>query len=62
MIHGITKHGNHYWDSTNAIPKGVNMDIKGQGFKSFENKDNAVNWLWLHGFKECAREINKQFA
>ena len=26
---------------------------------SFRNIDDCVNWLWLNGEKEAARELNK---
>jgi hypothetical protein len=63
--HGETKENIHYWFT---IPQGDLMvsDENTKTLKCFKPSatpriqiDAAVNWLFLNGFKESARELNK---
>jgi len=59
-MNGITKEGVHYWGAQNGFhPNMINLDVPNHGFKSFVLFDDAINFLYLAGFKDSAREINK---
>tara|TARA_R110002020_G_scaffold121957_1_gene277141 strand:+ start:1326 stop:1520 length:195 start_codon:yes stop_codon:yes gene_type:complete len=56
--YGETKENIHYWFT---IPQGDLMvsDENTKTLKCFKTIDDAVNWLFLNGFKESARQLNK---
>ena len=57
----ITSENIHFWGAKNPFKTTFITDIPAQGLVYFSSIDNAVNFLYLKGFKKSAREINKQF-
>jgi len=61
---GITSENIHYWGGTSFKPsivldfQFVDNDFNCQ-LKQFFDFDEAVNFLFLNGFKNSARELNK---
>jgi len=49
----------HYWKG--AIAGQLCLDLQGIGYTTFDNKDQAVNWLYFNGFKDLAGVINREF-
>lgn len=53
----------HYWTGTKH--KVIDLQfvewdkITNHPLKYFDNWDQAINWLFLNGFKDTAREINQ---
>ena len=56
-IIGTTAEGIHYWKGTGNHQLMVS-DENTKALKSFESVDNAINWLYVNGFKDSARELN----
>jgi|TARA_R110000824_G_scaffold203371_3_gene387816 hypothetical protein len=56
-LSAITSEGIHYWTGTGGIL--MVSDENTKTLKSFEALDDGVNWLYLNGFKESARDLNK---
>lgn len=52
---GTTTEEIQYWQGTSHF-----IISSEDGLKYFNNTNDAINWLFLSGFKESAREINKQ--
>ncbi len=66
MIHGQTSENIHYWTGTSFTPtylidlQFVDYEsITSHPLKSFKSWDDAINWLFLNGFKQSARDLNK---
>lgn len=56
MLRGITTENVHYWTNTQ---KKIMVSIEDtKTLLSFDNADKAINWLYLNGFKQSARELN----
>lgn len=61
---GITSENVHYWGGSSFKPS-IILDFQFVTFESeyklkqFFNIDDAINFLFLHGFKDSARELNK---
>lgn len=53
---GITKENIHYWSGTQGVL--MVSDENTKRLMSFDSLDDAVNWLYLSGFKDSARELN----
>lgn len=56
MSHGITSENIHYWK--NAQGRIMVSDEDNKKLWSFEEIDDAINGLYILGFRESAREIN----
>lgn len=61
---GITSENIHYWSTTsNKLIVDLQFvewqGITGYPLLTFPDIDNAVNFLYLNGFKYSARELNK---
>lgn len=57
-MHGINKAENvHYWQN---IQNQICISIENvKRFLTFDNIDHAINWLFMNGYKESARQLNK---
>ena len=61
---GITSENIHYWAGTSFKPS-IMLDFQFVTFESdcklrqFFDIDDAINYLFLNGFKNSARELNK---
>lgn len=57
-MHGINeKESIHYWDN---IQGDILVSVESRKeLRVFKDIDSAVNWLFLSGFKESARQLNK---
>ena len=53
MIHGNI----HVWLGTNKIV--MVSDESTKQLRTFATKDDAINYLYLSGFKDAARKLNK---
>lgn len=49
----------HVWEGWTQ--GAICADVPQVGFRSWLDKDSAVNWLFLNGHKELARLVNKTF-
>ena len=47
----------HIW--TGAMNKVMVANYDNQTLLSFDTLDDAVNYLWLSGYKKAARQLNK---
>ena len=56
MPTGITDENIHYWPSSNGELMVSIEDTK--TLMSFKTLDDAINWLYLKGFKKSARQIH----
>lgn len=54
-MQGITRENVHYWQGTKVL-----ADIPSKGLNYFSSWDNLINYLYVNGYKESAREINKK--
>lgn len=57
-MHGTTKENIHYWKNTQG--KLMVSNETNKTLKSFNSIDEAVNFLFFNGFKESARQLNKE--
>ena len=55
-ITGTTSEGIHYWTGTGGVL--MVSDENTKTLKGFKALDDAVNWLYINGFKESARDLN----
>ena len=61
---GITSESVHYWGGTSFKPS-IMLDFQFVtfddecGLRQFFSIDDAINFLFLKGFKNSARELNK---
>lgn len=61
---GITSENIHYWGGSSFKPS-IMLDFQFVTFESgcklrqFFSIDDAINYLFLNGFKDSARELNK---
>ena len=56
MPTGITDENIHYWPSSHGELMVSIEDTK--TLMSFKTLDDAINWLYLKGFKKSARQIH----
>lgn len=56
-MHGITSENIHYWEG--AIRQIMVSDENTKTLTAHKSIDDAINYLYLNGFKDSAREINK---
>ena len=56
-MQGITKENIHYWTNTQGALLVSNENTK--ELKQFSTTDDAINWLFFKGFKDSARQLNK---
>ena len=55
---GITSEGVHYWKGCHEKQYFVSVE-ETKTLCSFKTIDDVVNWLYVNGLKESAREVNK---
>lgn len=49
----------HVWQSLNGVDNPIMVsDEDNKKLLSFKTTDDAINWLYLAGFKETARTLN----
>jgi len=49
----------HIWEGIQK--NSVNVSLEGtKTFLTFSDKDSAINYLYLNGFKDSARQLNKE--
>ena len=61
MYENITE-GISLWSTNNPFNKGqVLIDCK-EGLQALNGVDNVVNWLYINGYKNSARDINKLYT
>lgn len=53
----VTREQAHVW--TNVAGDRFIADTRA-GLEYFASVDDCVNWLWLNGAKDAAREVNRQ--
>ena len=53
---GITKENIHYWKGCHQNSYFVSVEDT-KALRCFKSIDDAVNWLYMNGFKDSAREI-----
>ena len=59
MPTGITEENTHYWPSSHGELMVSIEDTK--TLMSFKTLDDAINWLYLKGFKKSARQIHGEW-
>jgi len=58
----ITSKNIHIWNSQNPFTPGRLLADTPEGLRDFASKDDAVNGLYLLGYKQSARELHHASA